>query len=211
MKNTFIKLAIKHNALRFGDFTLKSGRVSPYFFNAGLFYSGESLQILGRLYAEAILASNIKFEHLFGPAYKGLPLATATAFALAEKGIDISVTFNRKEAKDHGEGGVLIGSPLSSGNTIIIDDVITAGTAFREAQMLINSNGGNLTGVIIALNRCEKGQNDSSAIADIEKQGIKVISIISLFDIIDYLKAEKAHELVEKILKYHAQYGIKEQ
>ncbi|MDF1758096.1 MAG: orotate phosphoribosyltransferase [Legionellaceae bacterium] len=207
MKEDFIKLAIDCDALKFGSFTLKSGRISPYFFNAGLFYTGTALQELGKFYAEALISSKVEFQHLFGPAYKGLPLGTATAIALAEQGINSTVTFNRKEVKDHGEGGKLIGSPLV-GKTVVIDDVITAGTAFRESQDLINANGGEISGVAIALNRCEKGQNNNSAIADIKEQGIEVISIINLFDIINYLEARNDDVLVEKIREYHNVYGV---
>src|SRR3989338_568215 len=148
-KSDFIKLALTNKVLQFGQFTLKSGRQSPYFFNAGLFYQGESLRQLGQFYAKTLLDQQVEFSQLFGPAYKGLPLATATAIALAEKGKNATVTFNRKEIKSHGEGGQLIGAPLN-GKTIIVDDVITAGTAFRESQALIKANGGELTGVIIA-------------------------------------------------------------
>ena len=140
-KSSFIKLALDCQVLKFGEFTLKSGRMSPYFFNAGLFYQGSALRQLGQFYAQTLLDNKVEFEHLFGPAYKGLPLATTTAVALAELGKEATVTFNRKEVKDHGEGGQLIGAPLS-GKTVIIDDVITAGTAFRESQTLIKENGG---------------------------------------------------------------------
>ncbi|WP_449280254.1 orotate phosphoribosyltransferase [Legionella dresdenensis] len=193
--------------LRFGSFTLKSGRQSPYFFNAGLFYQGRSLMELGRFYANALIASGIQFEHLFGPAYKGLPLATTTAVALAERGVDVTVTFNRKEAKDHGEGGQLIGAPLS-GNTVIIDDVITAGTAFREAQSLIKENGGQLTTAVIALNRCERGLGEKSAINEIEAQGIQVLSIISLYDLIEWLEKNNRQQELESVRSYQREYGV---
>lgn len=203
MKNEFIKLAIDCNVLRFGEFTLKSGRVSPYFFNAGLFYTGNALQRLGEFYAQTIINNNMKFKHLFGPAYKGLPIATATAIALDQKGIDVSVTFNRKEIKNHGEGGQLIGAPLN-GDTIIIDDVITAGTAFRESREIIERNGGIVKGVVIALDRCERGINDnSSAINDIKNQGISVCSIISFFDLIEYLNNIKNFSLANTLIAYH--------
>lgn len=205
-KSAFIKLALKSQVLKFGKFTLKSGRISPYFFNAGLFYTGEALHQLGQFYAQTLIEHEVKLDHLFGPAYKGLPLATATAIALSQHNKDVTVTFNRKEKKDHGEGGQLIGAPLN-GKTIIIDDVITAGTAFREAQTLIKENGGQLTGVIIALNRCEKGQTDKSAIAEILDQGIQVYSIINFFDLIDYLKANNHQEELKKMQTYYEQYG----
>lgn len=206
-KTTLIKLAIARGILQFGEFTLKSGRISPYFFNTGLFYHNDALQLLGKLYADALIEHDIKIEHLFGPAYKGIPLTTATAIALAESGRTCTVTFNRKEAKDHGEGGILIGAPLS-GDTILIDDVISAGTAFREAQDIINSNGGHLTTVLITLDRCERGLNDRSAIEDIRAQGIKVISIITVYDIIDHLHSLNDNQSIVKINTYLNQYGI---
>lgn len=206
-KQDFIQLAIDCQVLKFGEFTLKSGRVSPYFFNAGLFYQGDALRKLGQFYAAMLIEHQVEFEHLFGPAYKGLPLATATAIALSESGVASTVTFNRKEAKNHGEGGQLIGAPLH-GRTVIIDDVITAGTAFREAQALIQDHGGTLTTVLIALDRCERGLGEGSAIMDIRKQGIEVYSIITLFDLIDYLKEQDRQEDVDKLLAYQNKYGI---
>ena len=206
MKDAFIRLALDCSVLKFGEFTLKSGRISPYFFNAGLFYQGHALRRLGQFYAQTLINHTIDFEHLFGPAYKGLPLATTTAVALAEAGIDTTVTFNRKEAKTHGEGGQLIGAPLT-GKTVIIDDVITAGTAFREAQQLIQANGGTVTAVIIALDRCERGETHQSTLAEIQKQSIAVLSIINLFDLIDYLQRHNQHEQVEKLQHYQEQYG----
>jgi orotate phosphoribosyltransferase len=205
-KAAFIRLALDCQVLKFGNFTLKSGRQSPYFFNAGLFYQGEALRQLGHFYAKALIDHNIEFSHLFGPAYKGLPLATATAIALAESGVDVTVTFNRKEAKDHGEGGTLIGAPLH-GNTVIIDDVITAGTAFREAQSLIKEYGGNLSAVVIALDRCERGLTNLSTLAEIQSQGIEVLSIISLYDLIAYLQTEGQTKEVERLQAYQAEYG----
>ncbi|CEG56592.1 orotate phosphoribosyltransferase [Legionella fallonii] len=205
-KSSFIKLALDSQVLKFGEFTLKSGRISPYFFNAGLFYEGNALRQLGQFYAQTLLDNKVEFEHLFGPAYKGLPLATTTAVALAEHGKNTTVTFNRKEIKDHGEGGQLIGAPLS-GKTVIIDDVITAGTAFREAQSLIKAHGGILTTVVIALDRCERGQTEKSTLTEIRNQGINVYSIITLVDLIDYLKNNKEHEQVKKLEAYQAQYG----
>lgn len=207
-KNAFIRLALDSKVLKFGDFTLKSGRQSPYFFNAGLFYEGKALSQLGQFYAETLIKNKVDFQHLFGPAYKGLPLATSTAIALASLNHPVTVTFNRKEAKDHGEGGFLIGAPIDSGNTVVIDDVITAGTAFRESQKLIKDAGGHLRAVIIALDRCERGQGNESAIQEIEKQGIEVFSIITLFDLIDYLKKENLKQEVQKLEDYQAKYGI---
>lgn len=206
MKSAFIKLALDCQVLKFGEFTLKSGRTSPYFFNAGLFYQGNALRQLGQFYAKTLLEHHAEFDHLFGPAYKGLPLATATAIALAELGQETTVTFNRKEVKNHGEGGQLIGAPLT-GKTIVIDDVITAGTAFRESEILIKENGGQLTGVIIALDRCERGLTQESALAEIKAQGINVYSIITLFDLIDYLKSTNQNEQVKKLEAYQAVYG----
>lgn len=205
-KSSFIKLALDCKVLRFGEFTLKSGRISPYFFNAGLFYQGSALRQLGQFYAHTLLDHHADFEHLFGPAYKGLPLATTTAVALSELGKETTVTFNRKEVKDHGEGGQLIGAPLT-GKTIIVDDVITAGTAFRESQILIKENGGHLAGVIIALDRCERGLGKESTLSEIKAQGISVYSIINLFDLIDYLKLVNEHEQVKKLEAYQAIYG----
>lgn len=202
MKDKFIQLALECDVLKFGDFTLKSGRQSPYFFNAGMFHTGDALQKLGDFYAQAILDSKIAFQNLFGPAYKGIPLASATAISLSRQGINSAVTFNRKEKKDHGEGGQLIGAPLT-GKTIIIDDVITAGTAFREAQALITENGGEVAAVVIALDRCEKGLGSNSAIADIRAQGIAVISIIDFYDLTAYLAKTNDYDMLKKLRDYH--------
>ena len=206
MKDAFIRLALDCNVLKFGEFTLKSGRISPYFFNAGLFYHGDALRQLGQFYAKTLMHHSIDFQHLFGPAYKGLPLATTTAVALAEAGINTTVTFNRKEAKTHGEGGQLIGSPLT-GKTVIIDDVITAGTAFREAQQLIHAHGGTVTAVVIALDRCERGETQQSTLTEIQRQGIRVLSIITLFDLIDYLQRHHDHQQVKQLQHYQELYG----
>lgn len=201
LKQSFIKLSLQCGVLQFGEFTLKSGRISPYFYNVGLFYHGKALKQVGEYYAKTLLSHKAEFEHLFGPAYKGLPLATATAIALAETGKNVSVTFNRKEEKKHGEGGKLIGAPLT-GNTIIIDDVITAGTAFREAQQLISKTDGNLTGVIIALDRCEQGIYKKSTLTEITEQGIDVYSIITIYDLIDYLIQRSEHDMAKKMRDY---------
>lgn len=206
-KHAFIELAIQNGVLTFGDFVLKSGRQSPYFFNAGLFYTGDALRQLGQFYANTLIDNHIDCQHLFGPAYKGLPLATATAIALSQRGIHSSVTFNRKEAKTHGEKGQLIGAPLT-GNTVIIDDVITAGTAFREAQTYIKTNGGHLTTVIIALDRCERGINAQSTLADIKAQGINVLSIITLYDLIAYLENKGWHHEVKQMKAYQLEFGV---
>lgn len=207
-KSAFIKLALDCQVLRFGEFTLKSGRTSPYFFNAGLFYSGNALKQLGAYYAKTLLDNHVQFDQLFGPAYKGLPLATTTAVALAGFGKNVTVTFNRKEAKDHGEGGQLIGAPLT-GQTIIVDDVITAGTAFRESKNIIENNGGKLAGVIIALDRCERGESDKSTLQEIQDQQIPVYSIINLFDLIEYLNDAGFKEEVLKLEAYQEMYGCK--
>ena len=205
-KLAFIKLALSCQVLQFGQFQLKSGRISPYFFNAGLFYQGSALRQLGQFYAKILLSQQLQFDQLFGPAYKGLPLATATAIALAELGKETTVTFNRKEIKQHGEGGLLMGAPLC-GKTVIIDDVITAGTAFREAQALIRANNGELTAVVIALDRCETGQTGQLTLDEIKAQGIAVYSLINLFDLIDYLRNIQQLEQVKQLEDYLHKYG----
>jgi orotate phosphoribosyltransferase len=205
----FVDFTLETGVLKFGEFTLKSGRISPYFFNAGLFNTGSHLSQLGNFYAQAIEASNLQFDVLFGPAYKGIPLAAATAIALNDNfNRNVPYSFNRKEAKDHGEGGSIVGHPLE-GDILIIDDVITAGTAIREAQDIINANGANTNGVIVALDRQEKGKGELSAIQEVEQIfGIRVLSIINLSHIIDYLKASKNEDVVSRIESYRSQYGI---
>ena len=205
----FVDFTLETGALKFGEFTLKSGRISPFFFNAGLFNTGSHLSQLGKFYAQAIEASNLKFDVLFGPAYKGIPLAAATAIALNDNfNRNVPYSFNRKEAKDHGEGGSIVGHPLE-GDILIIDDVITAGTAIREAQDIINANDANTKGVIVALDRQEKGKGELSAIQEVEQIfGIRVLSIINLSHIIDYLKASKNEDVVSRIESYRSQYGI---
>ncbi|SDT07108.1 orotate phosphoribosyltransferase [Pseudomonas oryzae] len=206
----FIRFAIERGVLRFGEFTLKSGRTSPYFFNAGLFNSGLALARLGRFYAEAVQASGIDFDVLFGPAYKGIPLASATAIALAEQhGRDLPWCFNRKEAKDHGEGGSLVGAPLA-GRALIVDDVITAGTAIREVMQIIQAQGARAAGVLIALNREERGQGELSAIQEVERDfGIPVVSIVSLSQVLDYLAQDpELNKHLPAVEAYRAQYGI---
>ncbi|MGJ0576568.1 orotate phosphoribosyltransferase [Xenorhabdus bovienii] len=185
----FIELALKKQVLKFGEFTLKSGRQSPYFFNAGLFNTGRDLALIGRFYAAALLDSGISCDLLFGPAYKGIPIATTTAVALAEHhDIDMPYCFNRKEAKDHGEGGSLVGSPLQ-GNVVVVDDVITAGTAIRESMEIIKQHGATLSGVILCLDRQERGRETLSAIQEVERDyHCKVFSIITLNDLISYLR-----------------------
>jgi len=206
----FIQLAIKHQALCFGEFTLKSGRTSPYFFNAGRFQTGSALAELGRYYAAAIKSANIDFDIVFGPAYKGIPLAAATAIALSDTyQQDLPYCYNRKEAKDHGEGGTLVGAPLQ-GKVLIVDDVITAGTAIREVMSIIRSAGAQPAAVLIGLNRQEKGQGDISAIQEVEKTfGIPVVSIINLNHIIDYLESQPDQaNIVAKIRTYRSTYGV---
>jgi orotate phosphoribosyltransferase len=209
-KREFIEFAIENNVLRFGQFTLKSGRISPYFFNAGLFNTGEHLTRLSRFYAAAIQDSGIEFDTLFGPAYKGIPLAATTAVALYDQHqVNIPYCFNRKEAKDHGEGGNIVGAPLE-GKILIIDDVITAGTAIGEAMEIIDAAGAKAAGVVIALDRQEKGKGELSAIQEVEKNfGLKVASIITLTDLMDYLKGnDSMTEHLEAIEAYRNQYGV---
>ena len=205
----FVDFTLETGVLKFGEFTLKSGRISPYFFNAGLFNTGSHLSQLGNFYAQAIEASNLQFDVLFGPAYKGIPLAAATAIALNDNfNRNVPYSFNRKEAKDHGEGGNIVGHPLE-GDILIIDDVITAGTAIREAQDIINANDANTKGVIVALDRQEKGKGELSAIQEVEQIfGIRVLSIINLSHIIEHLKASKNEDVVSRIESYRSQYGI---
>ena len=206
-KESFIQFILESNVLTWGNFTLKSGRTSPYFFNAGLFYEGEGLRRLGEFYAAALLKQNISIEHLFGPAYKGIPLATATAIALARQNVDVRVTFNRKEVKNHGEGGQLMGAPLKNTTPIMIDDVITAGTAFHESKQLIHSAGGSLRAVIIALDREERGPSGQSALNEIQAEGIQVFSIITLHDLMHYLEKNAEQTQLDRLNAYYAQYG----
>ncbi|MEL0036845.1 MAG: orotate phosphoribosyltransferase [Gammaproteobacteria bacterium] len=206
----FLDFAIAKQVLKFGEFTLKSGRVSPYFFNAGNFKTGADLAKLGRAYADAIVDANIEFDVLFGPAYKGIPLASATAVALYEHHqIDIPWCFNRKEAKDHGEGGQIVGAPLA-GKVLIIDDVITAGTAIRESMDLIAAAEAEAAGVVIALDRQEKGKGERSAIQEVEQDyRIPVKAIIQLENITEYLVQQGQDDsTVGKINDYRSQYGI---
>ncbi|MBM7063317.1 orotate phosphoribosyltransferase [Pseudomonas sp. UL073] len=206
----FIRFAIERGVLRFGQFTLKSGRVSPYFFNAGLFNSGSALAQLGQFYAAAVVDSGIDFDVLFGPAYKGIPLAATTAVALADKHQrDLPWCFNRKEAKAHGEGGTLVGAPLQ-GRVLIVDDVITAGTAIREVMQIIQAQGAQAAGVLIALNRQERGQGELSAIQEVERDfKMPVISIVSLEQVLEYLAEDAAlKEHLPAVQAYRDQYGI---
>jgi orotate phosphoribosyltransferase (EC 2.4.2.10) len=206
----FIEFAIERGVLKFGEFTLKSGRTSPYFFNAGLFNQGSDLARLGRFYAAALQDSGVDFDVLFGPAYKGIPIATAAAIALFDSyHKDVPYCFNRKEKKDHGEGGNLVGSPLN-GRVMLVDDVITAGTAIRESMEIVQANGAELAGVLIALDRQEKGKGELSAIQEVERDyNATVISIVKLNDVIEYLKdSPDLAQYLDKVTAYRAQYGV---
>ncbi|ABM05161.1 orotate phosphoribosyltransferase [Psychromonas ingrahamii 37] len=206
----FIEFALEKQVLKFGQFTLKSGRTSPYFFNAGLFNSGRDLARLGRFYAAALMDSGIEYDLLFGPAYKGIPIATTTAVALSnDYDLDIPYCFNRKEAKTHGEGGSLVGSKLQ-GKIMLVDDVITAGTAIRESMDIIQAHHAQLAGVLIALDRQEKGRAELSAIQEVERDyGAKVISIVKLSDLITYLEAKpEMQKDLAAVNTYREQYGI---
>ncbi|MDE2250812.1 MAG: orotate phosphoribosyltransferase [Gammaproteobacteria bacterium] len=209
----FLALALEHQALRFGEFTLKSGRVSPYFFNAGAFNDGAALARLGRCYAAALAHSGLPFDMLFGPAYKGIPLVSACAIALAEhQGRNLPWAFNRKEAKDHGESGTIVGSPLE-GRVVIVDDVITAGTAIRESIDLIRAAGAEPVGVALALDRQERGQGERSAVQEVESQyRLRCVSILSLDGLIDALAGRGVRGFepaqLASLRAYRAQYGI---
>ncbi|PCE68604.1 orotate phosphoribosyltransferase [Salinivibrio sp. YCSC6] len=206
----FIEFALEKQVLKFGEFTLKSGRKSPYFFNAGLFNTGRDLAKLGRFYAAALMDAGIDYDVLFGPAYKGIPIATTTAVALADHhDVDTPYCFNRKEAKDHGEGGQLVGSALA-GRVMLVDDVITAGTAIRESMALIQAQGAQLAGVLVAIDRQERGQGELSAIQEVERDfACRVVSIISLSDLVTYLEQSDADPAQLAAVKaYQAEYGI---
>ncbi|MDC9511468.1 MULTISPECIES: orotate phosphoribosyltransferase [unclassified Pseudoalteromonas] len=206
----FIEFALEKQVLKFGEFTLKSGRTSPYFFNAGLFSTGRDLARLGRFYASALEDAAIEYDVLFGPAYKGIPIATTTAVALADHhDKDVPYCFNRKEKKAHGEGGTLVGSALT-GKIMLVDDVITAGTAIRESMEIIADNGADLSGVLIALDRQEKGKAELSAIQEVERDfNTKVISIVKLADLISYLESQGTmDEHLASVKAYRDQYGI---
>ena len=206
----FIEFALEKQVLKFGEFTLKSGRTSPYFFNAGLFNTGRDLARLGRFYASALEDSAIEYDVLFGPAYKGIPIATTTAVALADHhDKDVPYCFNRKENKAHGEGGTLVGSELN-GKIMLVDDVITAGTAIRESMEIIAQNGADLSGVLIALDRQEKGKAELSAIQEVERDfNTKVISIVKLADLISYLESQGTmDEHLASVKAYRDQYGV---
>lgn len=186
-RQEFLAFSLARDVLRFGEFVTKAGRKTPYFFNAGLFNDGASLQALGRFYAEALLASGVACDQLFGPAYKGITLAAATAIALAEKGRNVPYSYNRKEAKDHGEGGTVVGAPLA-GRVLIVDDVITAGTSVRESVEIIRAQGAQPAGVLIALDRMERGQGERSAVEEVRASfGIPVVAIATLDDLMQFI------------------------
>lgn len=213
---TFIELALAREALRFGQFRLKSGRDSPYFFNAGLFSDGEAAAMLGRCYAAAIVRSGLEFDMIFGPAYKGIPLVTAAAIGLAaHHGLTVPYAYNRKEAKEHGEGGLVVGAPLH-GRVLIVDDVITAGTAVRESLELIRRAGAEPVGVALALDREERGQGDLSAVQELERnEALKCVSIVTLSDLIEALTAPAAGaprisaEQLTQLRAYRTRYGVR--
>ncbi|QYN46551.1 orotate phosphoribosyltransferase [Gilliamella sp. ESL0405] len=211
-KSEFIEFALDRQALKFGEFTLKSGRKSPYFFNAGLFNTGKDLALLGRFYAAALMDANLKYDVIFGPAYKGIPIVSSTVVALSEHhNVDVPYCFNRKEAKDHGEGGNLVGSSIYKQRVMLVDDVITAGTAIRESMRILEDNQSKLAGVLICLDRQEKGRGDLSAIQEIKQTyHCDVISIITLDDLIQYLYKDPTRQgQVNQVEAYRTEYGIK--
>ena len=209
-RQDFIRFAVQQKVLCFGEFQTKAGRLSPYFFNAGLFNDGAALRNLSQFYAQAILAAGLPFDMLFGPAYKGIPLAAGTAIALAEQGRNVPYCYNRKEAKDHGEGGTTVGAALQ-GRVLIIDDVISAGTSVRESIELIRTAGAEPCGVVIALDRMERGLGELSAVQEVQRNyGIPVVSIATLDDLLDYLQGEA--EMVQNLAavqSYRDRYGVK--
>jgi len=208
LQRDFIDFALAHEVLRFGEFTLKSGRTSPYFFNLGAVDTGAGLAALGRFYADAIISSGIEADMLMGPAYKGISIAAASAVQLAEQhGLDMPWCFNRKEAKDHGEGGLIVGTPLS-GRVLLVDDVITAGTAIREAAGIISDAGAELVGIVVAIDRQERGPDGESAVAQVAREtGASVRAIVTLADVIDYLTAHEDPRL-EAVRGYQVEYGV---
>ena len=206
----FIELALECEVLQFGEFELKSGRISPYFFNAGKFSTGGALARLGRCYATALHASGLHVDMLFGPAYKGIPLVSTTAMALSEQhGMDLPFAFNRKEAKTHGEGGHIVGAPLA-GDVVVIDDVMTAGTAIRESMAILNESGAQGAGVVIGLDRCERGDGERSAVQQVEQDwGLTVVSVVSLHDIIAWVESNPAMaQHREALERYRERYGV---
>ena len=208
-RQDFLKFALSQDVLRFGEFTTKAGRQSPYFFNAGLFNDGAGTLQLAKFYAQAIIESKVSFDMLFGPAYKGIILAAATAMMLAEKGVNVPFAYNRKETKDHGEGGVLVGAPLQ-GRVLIIDDVISAGTSVRESVKLIQGAGAQPAGVVIALDRMEKGTGELSAVQEVEQQyGLPVVSIANLNDLFILLQNNNEFgNYLQSVEAYRQRYGV---
>jgi orotate phosphoribosyltransferase len=209
-RQDFIRFAVEHQVLRFGEFQTKAGRLSPYFFNSGLFQDGAALRDLCQFYAQAILASRIEFDMLFGPAYKGIPLVAGTAIALAEQGRNVPYCFNRKEAKDHGEGGMTVGAALQ-GRVLIIDDVISAGTSVRESIELISASDAVPCGVVIALDRMERGHGELSAVQEVKRNyAIPVVSIAALDDLLGYLQAQPERvQNLQAVQSYRDRYGVK--
>jgi len=209
-RQDFIRFAVQQKVLCFGKFQTKAGRLSPYFFNAGLFNDGAALRNLSQFYAQAVLAAELPFDMLFGPAYKGIPLAAGTAIALAEQGRNVPYCYNRKEAKDHGEGGTTVGAALQ-GRVLIIDDVISAGTSVRESIDLIRAAGAEPCGVVIALDRMERGQSELSAVQEVQRNyGIPVVSIATLDDLLDYLQGEAGMvQNLAAVQSYRDRYGVK--
>ncbi len=209
-QTAFLKLALEHEVLKFGQFTLKSGRISPYFFNLGKISSGAAMRDLSRAYAEALEASGLEYDMLFGPAYKGIPLVSAVSIALAERGRDLPYAYNRKEAKDHGEGGVLVGA-APKGRVVIVDDVLTAGTALREAVGLLRKAGADPVAAVIALDRQEVGPNGNSAVAEMERDtGIRVVPLVTVKEVLQFLQSAKADAAtIAAMQDYQARYGVK--
>ena len=209
-QHDFIELALECDVLQFGEFELKSGRISPYFFNAGKFSTGGALARLGRCYAAALHASGVRVDMLFGPAYKGIPLVSTTAMALSEQhGVDLPFAFNRKEVKTHGEGGNIVGAPLA-GDVVVIDDVMTAGTAIRESMAILNESSARGAGVVIGLDRCERGDGERSAAQQVEQDwGLTVVSVVSLHDIIDWVESNREMaQHREALEQYRERYGV---
>jgi orotate phosphoribosyltransferase len=208
-QTAFLQLALQHEVLKFGQFTLKSGRVSPYFFNLGKISSGAAMRELSRAYAQALAASGLEYDMLFGPAYKGIPLVAAVSVALAEQGRDLPYAYNRKEAKDHGEGGVLVGAS-PKGRVVIVDDVLTAGTALREAVAILRAAGANPVAAVIALDRQEVGPNGKSAVAEMEREtGIRVLPLVTVKDVLQFLQAGNADAATIAAMRdYQARYGV---
>jgi orotate phosphoribosyltransferase len=207
-QSAFLRLALKHGVLKFGEFKLKSGRISPYFFNLGLISSGVALRELGQAYAQALLASGVEYDMLFGPAYKGIPLVAAVAMALADVR-DVPYAYNRKEAKDHGEGGLIVG-PAPAGRAVIVDDVLTAGTALRECVKLLRGAGATPVAALIALDRQELGPGGRSAVAEMEReQGLKILPLVNVREMLEFLDREHLPSAtIASIQKYQAQYGV---